>query len=54
MALNPRKELAMKVKDVMTVNVAAVGQDATLKQVAEAMVDRGVSGIRSSTRSGMS
>lgn len=29
----------------MTVNVAAVGQDATLKQVAEAMVDRGVSGI---------
>ena len=45
MALNPRKELAMKVKDVMTVNVAAVGQDATLKQVAEAMVDRGVSGI---------
>lgn len=44
----------MKVKDVMTVNVAAVGQDATLKQVAEAMVDRESPVFRSSTRSGMS
>jgi CBS domain-containing protein len=35
----------MNVRDVMTANVAAVGGDATLKQVAELMVDRGVSGI---------
>jgi CBS domain-containing protein len=35
----------MKVKDVMTADVAAVGQNATLKQVAALMVDRGVSGI---------
>jgi len=35
----------MKVRDIMTVNVAAVGQEATLKQVAELMSDRGVSGV---------
>lgn len=35
----------MKVEDVMTVNVGAVGEDATLKQVAELMVDRGISGV---------
>jgi CBS domain-containing protein len=35
----------MKVRDVMTASPAAVGGDATLKQVAELMVDRGVSGI---------
>ena len=35
----------MKVRDIMTVNVAAVGPDATLKQVAELMADRGVSGV---------
>ena len=35
----------MKVSDVMTASPAAVGGDATLKQVAELMVDRGVSGI---------
>ena len=35
----------MKVRDVMTVNVAAVGQEATLKQVAEVMVERGFSGV---------
>jgi CBS domain-containing protein len=35
----------MKVKELMTVNVAAVGQAASLKQVAEVMVERGVSGV---------
>jgi CBS domain-containing protein len=35
----------MKVRDVMTVNVAAVGQEATLKQVAQVMADRGISGV---------
>jgi CBS domain-containing protein len=35
----------MKVKDVMTVNVGAVGQEATLKQVAELMVERQISGV---------
>lgn len=35
----------MNVRDVMSAHVAAVGGDATLKQVAELMVDRGVSGI---------
>lgn len=35
----------MKVKDIMTVNVAAVGQDATLKQAAELMIQRGISGV---------
>jgi CBS domain-containing protein len=35
----------MRVKDVMTENVAAVGQGATLKQVAELMVERGISGV---------
>lgn len=35
----------MNVRDIMTANVAAVGGDATLKQVAELMVDRGVSGV---------
>jgi CBS domain-containing protein len=35
----------MKVKDIMTVNVAAVGQDATLKQIATLMAERGVSGV---------
>jgi CBS domain-containing protein len=33
------------VKDVMTVNVAAVGPEATLKEAAEAMIRRGVSGL---------
>jgi CBS domain-containing protein len=35
----------MKVKDIMTRNVAAVGQDATLKQIATLMAERGVSGV---------
>lgn len=35
----------MKVRDIMTVNVAAVGPEATLKQVAELMADRGISGV---------
>jgi CBS domain-containing protein len=35
----------MKVRDVMTVNVGAVGQEATLKQVAELMVARQISGV---------
>jgi CBS domain-containing protein len=35
----------MKVKNIMTVNVAAVGQDATLKQIATLMAERGVSGV---------
>jgi len=35
----------MKVKDLMTVNVASVGPEATLKQVARLMTARGVSGI---------
>jgi CBS domain-containing protein len=35
----------MKVRDVMSTNVAAVGPDATLKQVAELMGDRGISGV---------
>ncbi|HXV57404.1 MAG TPA: CBS domain-containing protein [Gaiellaceae bacterium] len=35
----------MQVKDVMTVNVATVGPGATLKQAAETMVRRGVSGL---------
>jgi CBS domain-containing protein len=39
------KEASMNVQDVMTTNVAAIGQGATLKQVAEVMADRGVSGV---------
>jgi CBS domain-containing protein len=39
------EELALKVRDVMTANVAAVGPDATLKQVAELMGNRGISGV---------
>jgi CBS domain-containing protein len=35
----------MTVRDVMTVNVASVGPDASLKQVAELLVERGVSGV---------
>jgi CBS domain-containing protein len=35
----------MRVKDVMTENVATVGQGATLKQVAQLMVERGISGV---------
>ena len=35
----------MKVNEIMTVNSAAVGQDATLKQVAALMVERGISGV---------
>jgi len=35
----------MKVKELMTLNVAAVGQTASLKQVAELMVERGISGV---------
>lgn len=35
----------MRVRDVMTVNVAAVGQSATLKQVAQLMVEREISGV---------
>ena len=35
----------MNVEDVMTANVASVGQDATLKQVAEVMAERGISGL---------
>jgi CBS domain-containing protein len=35
----------MKVQDVMTSNVASIGQNATLKQVAEVMTSRGVSGV---------
>ncbi|HEU4450661.1 MAG TPA: CBS domain-containing protein [Gaiellaceae bacterium] len=35
----------MKVKDVMTTTVATAGPDTTLKQAAEVMVDRGVSGL---------
>jgi CBS domain-containing protein len=35
----------MKVRDVMSTNVAAVGPDATLKQVAELMGDRRISGV---------
>lgn len=35
----------MKVKDAMTVKVGAVGQEATLKQVAELMVERKISGV---------
>lgn len=35
----------MTVRDVMTVNVAAVGPRATLRQVAECMVERGISGV---------
>lgn len=42
----------MKVKDIMTVNVAAVGQDATLKQAAELMVERGISGVPVINREG--
>jgi CBS domain-containing protein len=37
--------MTLTVRDVMTTNVAAVGPEATLKQVAELMVDRGVSGV---------
>jgi len=33
------------VRDVMTVDVASVGPDATLKQVAELLVDRRISGV---------
>jgi CBS domain-containing protein len=40
-----RKGVAMVVQDVMTVNVASVGRNATLKQVAETMASRGVSGV---------
>jgi CBS domain-containing protein len=35
----------MTVRDVMTVNVASVGPDASLKQVAELLVERGISGV---------
>jgi CBS domain-containing protein len=35
----------VNVSDVMTANVAAVGGDATLKQVAELMADRNISGV---------
>jgi CBS domain-containing protein len=35
----------MRVKDLMTRNVATVGPDATLKEVARLMVKRGVSGV---------
>ena len=35
----------MKVKDIMTRDVATVGQRASLKQVARVMTDRGVSGV---------
>jgi CBS domain-containing protein len=35
----------MKVRDVMSAKVAAVGRDATLKQVAELMGERGISGV---------
>jgi CBS domain-containing protein len=35
----------MTVRDVMTANVASVGPDASLKQVAELLVERGVSGV---------
>jgi CBS domain-containing protein len=35
----------MKVKDVMTTSVATVGPEATLKQVAELMAERGISGL---------
>ena len=35
----------MTVRDVMTVNVASVGPNASLKQVAELLVERGVSGV---------
>ena len=35
----------MKVKDIMTVDVATVGQSASLKQVARVMTDCGVSGL---------
>jgi CBS domain-containing protein len=35
----------MNVQDVMTVNVASIGQNATLKQVAEVMTSRRVSGL---------
>jgi CBS domain-containing protein len=35
----------MKVDEIMALNVATVGQDASLKQVAELMVARGISGI---------
>jgi CBS domain-containing protein len=35
----------MKVTDVMTTSVATVGPEATLKQVAELMADRGISGV---------
>jgi CBS domain-containing protein len=35
----------MKVSEVMSANVAAVGVDATLKQVAELLGDRGISGV---------
>jgi CBS domain-containing protein len=35
----------MKVRDVMSTNVATVGPDATLKQVAELMGDRRISGV---------
>lgn len=35
----------MTVRDVMTANVAAVGPHATLRQVAELMVERGISGV---------
>lgn len=42
----------MRVKDIMTVNVAAVWQDATLKQAAELMVERGISGVPVINREG--
>jgi CBS domain-containing protein len=42
----------MKVKDIMTVNVAAIGQDATLKQAAELMIERGISGVPVINREG--
>jgi CBS domain-containing protein len=35
----------MNVKDIMTTNVAAVGRDASLKQVAELMVEHRISGV---------
>lgn len=35
----------MKIKDLMTVDVAAVPRTATLKQVAAVMADRGISGL---------
>lgn len=35
----------MKVKDIMTRDVATVGQRASLKQVARVMTDRGISGV---------